>query len=80
MRVEKAWELARFLLKDNTVTIDTIEEKGFIRNQAHLPIPIKEHIPVIYIIQYRLVWFNWSRAIQQWYIYRKINFDQISIK
>ena len=39
MRVEKAWELVRFLLKDNTVTIDTIEEKGFIRNQVTLANP-----------------------------------------
>ncbi len=79
MRVEKALELAHFLLKENTIAIDTLGEKGCIRNQAPVPIPVKEHTPVI--VLYNTAWFD-STGIVQFNedIYRKINFDQISIK
>lgn len=62
MRVEKAIGLAHFLLKENTIAIDTLEEKGCIRNQAPLPVPVKEHIPVI--VLYNTAWFDSTGLVQ----------------
>lgn len=79
IRVEKAMELAHFLLKENTAAIDTLEEKGCIRNQAPVPIPVKEQIPVF--VLYNTSWFDSTGLVQfNDDIYRKINFDQIVIK
>jgi L,D-transpeptidase YcbB len=50
MRVEKAMELAHLLLKDNTIAVDTLEEKGCLLNQApvHVPATIKAPVFVLY--------------------------------
>jgi L,D-transpeptidase YcbB len=79
IRVEKAMELGRFLLKGNTIAIDTLEEKGCLRNQAPLPIPVTGHTPVF--VLYNTAWFD-STGIVQFNedVYKKINFDQINFK
>ena len=79
MRVEKPIELAHFLLKGNAIAIDTLEEKGCLRNQAPLPIPVAEHIPVF--VLYNTAWMD-SAGVVQFHedVYRKIDFDQKRIK
>lgn len=72
MRVEKAIELAHFLLKENTIAIDTLEEKGCVRNQAPLPIPITKPIPVF--VLYNTAWIDSAGVVQfNEDVYRKIN-------
>lgn len=51
MRMEKPFELGHLLLKDNSIAIDTLEEKGCLLNQSPVAVPVKEKIPV-------LVWYN----------------------
>jgi L,D-transpeptidase YcbB len=77
IRVEKALELAQFLLKENTIAVDTLVEKGCLRNQAPLPVPVIEHTPVF--VLYNTAWID-SAGIVQYHedIYRKNNFAQKS--
>ncbi|THU39533.1 hypothetical protein FAM09_13595 [Niastella caeni] len=79
IRVQQAIELAHFLLKENTIAIDTLEEKGCLRHQAPLPIPIKERTPVF--VLYNTAWID-SAGIVQFNedIYRKFSYGQLSIK
>jgi L,D-transpeptidase YcbB len=51
MRMEKPMELGRLVLKNNTIAIDSLEEKGCIRSQRPIIIPADEKMPVI-------VWYN----------------------
>jgi len=51
MRMEKPMELGRLVLKNNTIAIDTLEQKGCLRNQAPILVPAREQLPVI-------VWYN----------------------
>jgi murein L,D-transpeptidase YcbB/YkuD len=51
MRMEKPMELGRLLLKANHIAIDTLEQKGCLRNQAPVSVPVVDHLPVI-------VWYN----------------------
>jgi len=50
MRLEKAKELAHFLLQDNSIAVDTVNEKRCLRNQAPatIPIPVKTPVFVLY--------------------------------
>jgi murein L,D-transpeptidase YcbB/YkuD len=56
MRVEKAMELAHLLLADNTIAVDTLEEKGCLRNQS--PIVVPALLPMNVIVLYNTAWFN----------------------
>lgn len=51
MRMQKPMELGHMVLKNNRVAIDTLEEKGCIRNQAPVVVHADVHMPVI-------VWYN----------------------
>lgn len=51
MRMEQPMELGRLILKDNSVAIDTLEEKGCLYNQSPVVVKAREKIPVI-------VWYN----------------------
>lgn len=62
IRVEKAIELAHFLLKENTIAIDTLVEKGCLRQQAPIPIPIIEHTPVF--VLYNTGWIDSTGIVQ----------------
>jgi L,D-transpeptidase YcbB len=56
MRVEKAMELAHLVLKNNAIAIDTLEEKGCLRNQSPISVPADEIIPVF--VLYNVAWMN----------------------
>lgn len=51
MRMEKPMELGHLVLKNNAVAIDTLEQKGCLRNQSPVMVHADEHMPVI-------VWYN----------------------
>lgn len=56
MRVQKAMELARLILKDNSIAIDSLDEKGCIRNQS--PIEIKTSFAIPVFVLYHTAWIN----------------------
>jgi L,D-transpeptidase YcbB len=56
MRVEKAMELAHLGLKNNAIAIDTLEEKGCLRNQSPITVTADEIIPVF--VLYNTAWIN----------------------
>jgi L,D-transpeptidase YcbB len=70
MRVQKAMELARVVLRDNTVAIDTLQEKGCLINQRPIIVPANEHIPVF--VLYNTAWPD-SAAIVSFHedVYRR---------
>ncbi|MDP1763316.1 MAG: L,D-transpeptidase family protein [Sediminibacterium sp.] len=51
MRMEKPIELGHLILKNNPIAIDTLEQKGCLRNQSPITVHADEHMPVI-------VWYN----------------------
>ena len=51
MRMEKPMQLGHLVLKNNQIAIDTLEQKGCLRNQCPITVPADEHMPVI-------VWYN----------------------
>lgn len=51
MRMEKPMDMRHFILKNNSIAIDTLEQKGCIRNQSPVTVPVAYQIPVI-------VWYN----------------------
>jgi L,D-transpeptidase YcbB len=51
MRMEKPTELGHLVLKNNTIAIDTLEQKGCLQNKAPITVQADEHLPVI-------VWYN----------------------
>jgi murein L,D-transpeptidase YcbB/YkuD len=51
MRMEKPMDLGHLVLKNNSIAIDTLEEKGCLRNQSPVTVKADENIPV-------LVWYN----------------------
>ena len=51
MRMEKPMELGHLVLKNNGLAIDTLEQKGCLRNQSPIVVPAEERMPVI-------VWYN----------------------
>ncbi|WP_051189734.1 L,D-transpeptidase family protein [Daejeonella oryzae] len=51
MRMEKPMDLAHLILKNNSVAIDTVNQKGCVRNQSPISVLADEKMPV-------LVWYN----------------------
>ncbi len=51
MRMQKPMELGHLILKNNPIAIDTLEQKGCLRNQSPLTVPADEKMPVV-------VWYN----------------------
>jgi murein L,D-transpeptidase YcbB/YkuD len=51
MRMDKPMELGHLVLKNNAIAIDTLEQKGCLRNQSPITIAADERMPVI-------VWYN----------------------
>ncbi len=54
MRVEQAMELGHYILKGNAIAIDTLTEKGCLKNQSPIIVPAAEKIPVFVI--YHTAW------------------------
>jgi murein L,D-transpeptidase YcbB/YkuD len=73
VRVEKAIELAHFLLKENSIAIDTLEEKGCLNNQAPKTVPVAEKVPVF--VLYNTAWTDSSDLVQfNDDVYEKLSF------
>ncbi len=51
MRMEKPMEMGHFILKNNFIAIDTLTQKGCIRNQSPITVHADVHMPI-------LVWYN----------------------
>ena len=51
MRMEKPMDLGHLVLKNNVQAIDTLEQKGCLRNQSPITVKADEQMPVI-------VWYN----------------------
>ncbi len=51
MRMEKPMEMGHLVLKNNSIAIDTLEQKGCVRNQSPVTVPVAYQVPVI-------VWYN----------------------
>lgn len=51
MRMEKPMELGHLILKNNRIAIDTLTEKGCLKNQSPIIVPADVKMPVI-------VWYN----------------------
>lgn len=51
MRMEKPIELGHLVVKNNAIAIDTLTQKGCLRNQAPITVHADVHMPV-------LVWYN----------------------
>lgn len=64
MRLEKAMELGRYILKENTMALDTLTEKGCLKNQAPIVVPASEKIPVF--VLYHTAWID-SAGIVRFY-------------
>jgi murein L,D-transpeptidase YcbB/YkuD len=47
MRMEKPMELGHLVLKNNHLALDTLEQKGCLRNQSPIVVHADEHMPVI---------------------------------
>jgi murein L,D-transpeptidase YcbB/YkuD len=47
MRMEKPFELGHLLMKNNSIAIDTLEQKGCIRNQEPVTVKTEEKMPVV---------------------------------
>lgn len=51
MRMEKPMEMGRFVLKNNHIAIDTLTQKGCLRNQSPISVKTDTQMPVV-------VWYN----------------------
>lgn len=61
MRVQKAMELAHIVLKNNSIALDTLEEKGCLRNKAPVVVPTDQQVPVFII--YSTAWTDANEHI-----------------
>lgn len=61
MRVQKAMDLAHIVLKNNSIALDTLEDKGCIRNKVPVVVPADEQIPVFVI--YSTAWIDANARI-----------------
>jgi murein L,D-transpeptidase YcbB/YkuD len=79
MRMEKPMELGHLVLKNNGIAIDTLEEKGCIRNQAPIVVKADEKMPVI-------VWYNPAgidqsgRVIYYEDVYRRFRWNRLEAR
>ena len=62
IRVEKAIELARLVLNDNRQAIDTVTEKGCLKNQSPIAIHASNEIPVF--VLYQTAWVDSSATVR----------------
>jgi len=56
MRLEKAMEVGRYILKNNRAAIDTLTEKGCLKNQFPVTVAATEKIPVF--VLYHTAWVD----------------------
>lgn len=75
MRLEKAMELGRYILKENSVAIDTLTAKGCLKNQTPIIVPAEENIPVF--VLYHTAWID-GGAVVKFYedVYDRLSFGK----
>jgi murein L,D-transpeptidase YcbB/YkuD len=56
MRLQKAMDIGHYILKGNSIAIDTLEIKGCLKNQSPIIVPASEVIPVF--VLYHTAWFD----------------------
>jgi L,D-transpeptidase YcbB len=56
MRLERAMELGHYLLGNNAIAIDTLTQKGCLKNQSPVIVPAMEKIPVF--VLYHTAWVD----------------------
>jgi L,D-transpeptidase YcbB len=61
MRVEKAMEMAHLLLKGNTIAVDTLEDKGCLRNQA--PVVVRASVQMPVFVLYNTAWIDSAAVV-----------------
>ncbi|HVT86630.1 MAG TPA: L,D-transpeptidase family protein [Chitinophagaceae bacterium] len=72
MRVQKAMELAHIVLKNNSIALDTLEDKGCLRNKAPVIVPADQQLPVFVI--YTTAWIDANGRITfNEDVYRKLS-------
>lgn len=62
MRVERAMELAHLLLAGNTIAVDTLEDKGCLRNQS--PIIVPATMPMSVFVLYNTAWVDSAAVVR----------------
>lgn len=62
MRTEKAMELGRYILKENSIAIDTLTQKGCLKNQSPIIVPATEKIPVF--VLYHTAWIDAAATVR----------------
>lgn len=62
IRVEKALDLARLLLKENRIAVDTLDEKGCLPHQPPKIIPVVHKTPVL--VLYNTAWYDMSGVVR----------------
>lgn len=62
MRVEDAMELGHYILKGNTIAIDTLQEKGCLESQGPVSVPATVITPVF--VLYNTVWTDASGILR----------------
>jgi murein L,D-transpeptidase YcbB/YkuD len=61
MRLQKAMELGRYIMQGNTIALDTLSEKGCLKNQSPITVPATEKIPVF--VLYQTAWVDGSGSV-----------------
>lgn len=61
MRVERAMELAHLILGENTIAVDTLEDKGCLLNQSPVAVPASLQMPVF--VLYNTAWTDSSANV-----------------
>jgi murein L,D-transpeptidase YcbB/YkuD len=74
MRLEKAMELGRYIMQGNTIALDTLSEKGCLKNQSPITVPATEKIPVF--VLYQTAWVDGSGSV---YFYEDV-YDRVRNK
>jgi len=67
----KPIELVHLLLGSNRIAIDTLTEKGCLKHQSPVVVPVEKRLPIMVI--YSTVWYNQKGEIKFYDdVYRKL--------
>jgi murein L,D-transpeptidase YcbB/YkuD len=74
MRLQKAEEVGHYVLKNNAIAIDTLTEKGCLKNQSPITVAATEAIPIFML--YQTAWIDSAGTVK---FYKDI-YDKFSSK
>jgi murein L,D-transpeptidase YcbB/YkuD len=74
MRLQKAEEVGHYVLKNNAIAIDTLTERGCLKNQSPITVAATEAIPIF--VLYQTAWIDSAGAVK---FYKDI-YDKFSSK